>query len=174
MPQSVCIGLGSNLGDKQRNLGEALGRIAGFARVRAVSSLYRTAPVGFLQQDWFLNAAAVLDTGMAPASFLESLLAVERAMGRVRGIRNGPRLIDLDLLLWGGDTVNLPGLEIPHPRLAERHFVLLPLAEIAGDWVHPLHHLAISQLAEDLGPADGVERLSSRDWPPEELGVSLS
>lgn len=170
MTATACIGLGSNLGDKQQNLAEALRQIGKFATVSAVSSLYRTEPVGFLEQDWFLNAAAILRTGLDPAACLDALLAVELRMGRVRGVRNGPRLIDLDLLLWGDCTADLPGLQVPHPRLAERHFVLLPLAEIAADWIHPQRQMTVCALAEALGVASGVERIEAPDWPPPHFG----
>ncbi|MCW5965646.1 MAG: 2-amino-4-hydroxy-6-hydroxymethyldihydropteridine diphosphokinase [Bryobacterales bacterium] len=173
MNEPVCVGLGSNLGDKQQNLAEALRQIGDFATVTAVSSLYRTEPVGFLEQDWFLNAAAVLRTSLEPAACLGALLAVELRMGRVRGARNGPRLIDLDLLLWGDRTLEMPGLQVPHPRLADRHFALLPLAEIAGACIHPQRQLTVLALAEALGVADGVERLHAPDWPPPELRQQL-
>ncbi len=161
----VCLGLGSNLGDKQRNLARALDLMGAFVEVRAVSSLYRTAPVGYLQQDWFLNAAAIVETRLTPDACLEALLDVERVMGRVRGIRNGPRLIDLDILLWDGLRLDSAGLRIPHPRLVERHFVLMPLAEIAGGWTHPETGQLIAQHLEALGPAKGVERLDLANWP---------
>lgn len=166
MQERVCIGLGSNLGNKQANLREALQRMGSFAELRLVSSLYRTEPVGFLNQDWFLNAAAIVHTALSPSDLLQALLRVEMQMGRVRTIRNGPRLIDLDLLLWERRVLAEDGLTIPHPRLAERHFVLMPLREVAGDLVHPLLGATVDSLCAALGPARGVERFAAADWPP--------
>lgn len=168
MTSTLCLGLGSNLGDKQENLAEALRRVGALARVCKVSSLYRTEPVGFLDQDWFLNAAAVLETELEPMAMLSALLEVERQMGRVRTVRNGPRRIDLDILLWGSRVLATPTLEIPHPRLAERHFVLQPLAEIAGEWVHPRAGRTIAALARQLGDPVGVERFAADGWPATE------
>lgn len=162
----VWLGLGSNLGDKQANLAAALERLETFAEITAVSSLYRTEPVGYLDQDWFLNAAAGLRTVLAPRPFLEALLEVERAMGRVRSIRDGPRLIDLDLLLWENLILDEPGLTVPHPRLAGRHFVLEPLREIAPDLRHPVLGRTIEDLAASLGPAEGVAIWRAEGWPP--------
>ena len=128
------IGLGSNLGDREATLREALDRLGageGIAVV-AVSSFRETDPVGVLDQPRFLNAAAALETSLAPRELLERLLAVERALGRDRAQeeRWGPRTLDLDLLLYGDEEVDEPGLTVPHPRLAERAFVLEPLLEL--------------------------------------------
>jgi len=164
--EAVYIGLGSNLGDKERNLRESLRRMRPFARVRVVSSLYRTEPVGFIEQDWFLNAAACIQTALEPAALLDALLAVEQTMGRVRGVRNGPRLIDLDLLFWGNQILDLPGLCVPHPRISERQFVLLPLAEIAEELVHPKLQMSVAAMSRALGAPLGVARWYSDQWPP--------
>lgn len=129
----VYIGLGSNLGDREAMIRRALELLAadGAIEVEAVSSLRETDPVGYADQPRFLNGAATLRTELAPRAVLERLQHVERALGRDRtGPRFGPRTIDLDLLLYDGEQINEAGLEIPHPRLAERLFVLEPLAEL--------------------------------------------
>ena len=134
------VGLGANVGNRRENLDRAvelLGAEPG-VRVFAVSSVRETDPVGYEDQPRFLNAVCAVDTELGPRDLLERLLAIERALGRVRtGPRFGPRTIDLDLLLYGNETVDEPGLTVPHPRLAERLFVLEPLLELAPDLVLP-------------------------------------
>jgi 2-amino-4-hydroxy-6-hydroxymethyldihydropteridine diphosphokinase len=129
------VGLGSNLGDRERTVREALRALAGDpgVEVAAVSSLVETEPVGLLDQPRFLNGVAVLETELRPRALLELLLALERRFGRRReGVPpGGPRTLDLDLLLYGDAEIEEPGLRIPHPRLQERVFVLAPLAEVA-------------------------------------------
>jgi 2-amino-4-hydroxy-6-hydroxymethyldihydropteridine diphosphokinase len=136
------VGLGSNLGDRAANLRDALEALAaepGVA-VTAVSSFRDTEPVGLKEQPRFLNAAAALETELAPRALLERLLAVERGLGRTReGPRFGPRAIDLDLLVYGEQRIDEPGLEVPHPRLHERRFVLEPLVELDPALVVPGH-----------------------------------
>jgi 2-amino-4-hydroxy-6-hydroxymethyldihydropteridine diphosphokinase len=130
------VGLGSNLGDREAALRGALDRLA--EDVVAVSSFRETDPVGYLDQPPFLNAAAALETGLRPRALLERLLQVERELGRTRdGPRFGPRTIDLDLLLYEDRVIDEPGLLVPHPRMAERRFVLEPLAELDPDLVVP-------------------------------------
>ena len=129
----VYIGLGSNLGDREATIRRALELLAAdpAIEVEAVSSLRETDPVGYVDQPRFLNGAAALRTELAPRAFLERLQRVERALGRDRtGPRFGPRTIDLDLLLYDNQQIKEAGLEIPHPRLPERRFVLEPLAEL--------------------------------------------
>jgi 2-amino-4-hydroxy-6-hydroxymethyldihydropteridine diphosphokinase len=129
----VYIGLGSNLGEREATIRRALELLeaGGDIEVEAVSSLRETDPVGYEDQPRFLNGAAALRTALAPRALLERLQALERELGRDRsGPRFGPRTIDLDLLLYGDERIDEPGLQIPHPRLAERRFVLEPLAEL--------------------------------------------
>jgi 2-amino-4-hydroxy-6-hydroxymethyldihydropteridine diphosphokinase len=134
------VGLGGNLGDRRANLDRAvklLRREPGL-RVAGVSSFRETDPVGYVDQPRFLNGAVALETGLGARELLDRLLAIERALGRERtGPRFGPRAIDLDLLLYGAETIDEPGLTVPHPRLAERRFVLEPLAELDPDLALP-------------------------------------
>jgi 2-amino-4-hydroxy-6-hydroxymethyldihydropteridine diphosphokinase len=137
---TAWIGLGSNLGDREGYLRRALAALDSESaiEVTAISTFVETEPVGFLDQPYFLNAAARGETELGPRELLERLLAVELRLGRTRdGPRFGPRTIDLDLLLFGDEVVNEPGLRVPHPRLHERRFVLEPLAELDPGLVVP-------------------------------------
>ena len=153
------IGLGTNLGDRAGTMRAALTAITEFAEVVAVSSFYETEPVGYADQPVFLNAAAHLRTTLSPRDQLSGLLHIERRFGRERTIRNGPRIIDLDILFYGAESVHEPGLEIPHPRLHERRFVLAPLAELAPDLVHPTLGHTMSELLAALPPGEWVRRI---------------
>ena len=135
----VFLGLGSNLGDRETAIAGAVERLAarGF-RATLRSSLWLTEPVGGPPQGLFLNAVVGGETKLGPEALLEACLATEREMGRVRAERNGPRTIDVDILFYGSDRRDGPRLAIPHPRLAERRFVLAPLAEVAPGLVHPV------------------------------------
>lgn len=133
MGSQVFIGLGSNMGDKAGYLNQALeqlGRLAGVS-LKRVSSFYHTEPWGYQDQDWFLNAVAEIATDLPPRALLQRLQEIENSLGRVRTIHWGPRTIDLDILLYDQAVIKDADLVIPHPRLAERQFVLEPLAEIA-------------------------------------------
>ncbi len=139
MPRAY-VGLGSNLGDREHMIWGAIHMLAFNPEVdiAAVSSIRETEPIGLLEQPPFLNAAAAVDTELDPRALLDLLLAVERELGRTRdGPRFGPRTIDLDLLLYGDEIVDEPGLAVPHPRLHERRFALEPLAELDPDLVVP-------------------------------------
>jgi 2-amino-4-hydroxy-6-hydroxymethyldihydropteridine diphosphokinase len=138
VPHAV-IGLGANLGDPVAQLRAAIAALGALPRTRvlAVSSFYRTAPVGFLDQPDFVNAAVAVDTGLAPRALLDALASIERAAGRERTFKDAPRLIDLDILLYDERVVDEPALAIPHPRLHERAFALAPLVEVAPDAVVP-------------------------------------
>ena len=168
----VYLGLGANLGDKVKNLREALRLLAATrgseVTLLAVSSLYRTDPVDYLDQDWFLNAAAKIETQLSPRGLLNRLLAIERKLGRVRTVRNGPRIIDLDILLWDKLIVNEDDLVIPHPRMHERLFVLDPLAELAADVRHPALGKTVAECRAELalksGDETGVERIDGPWW----------
>jgi len=152
------IGIGSNLGEKMENCRravEAIGSDAGNRLVRC-SRFYRTEPVGKKDQEWFINGVAAVETTMGPRELLEFLLSVEKEMGRTRKERWGPRIIDLDILFYGDRVRNEEGLQIPHPRLHERRFVLVPLKDIAPDLVHPVFHRTVSQLLGELTAAEEV------------------
>ena len=129
------VGLGANLGDPSATLRAAFGALANLPESRVVhcSSLYRTAPVGNTEQPDFINAVAALETTLAPESLLDALLDIEARFGRIRNEKNGPRTLDLDLLLYNSQQLDLPRLTLPHPRLHLRAFVLYPLAELAPD-----------------------------------------
>jgi 2-amino-4-hydroxy-6-hydroxymethyldihydropteridine diphosphokinase len=136
---SAFVGLGANLGDREVTLRRALELLATRPGVQvvAVSTLRETDPVGHVDQPRFLNGAAALDTTLSPRELLDALLDIERELGRERAERWGPRTIDLDLLLYGDEQVDEPGLTVPHPRLHERRFALEPLAELAPDLTVP-------------------------------------
>ena len=158
-PVTAVVALGSNLDDPEAQVRRAFGEIAALPRTRvtARSALYRTAPVGFADQPPFVNACAKLETRLAARALLDGLLAIEARHGRARGIRNGPRTLDLDIVLYGGVTVDEPGLAIPHPRAHERAFVLAPLLDVWPDAVIPAKGPARDCLAK-VG-LEGVERL---------------
>lgn len=132
---AAYIALGANLGDPASTLHAAFGALANLpdSRVIRCSSLYRTAPVGIVDQPEFVNAVALLETTLMPQALLEELLDIERRFGRLRAEKNGPRTLDLDLLLYDDQFLDLPELTLPHPRLHLRAFVLQPLAELAPD-----------------------------------------
>ena len=138
-PVKAVVALGSNMGDPESQVRRGFADLASLPDtwVTARSSLHRTAPVGYADQPDFINACALIETRLAPRALLDGLLAIERAHGRVREIPNGPRTLDLDIILYGGTTVDEPGLKIPHPRAHERAFVLEPLLEVWPDAVIP-------------------------------------
>ena len=150
------IGAGANLDEPVRQIRQAqdaLQKSPGVTLLSA-SSLYRTQPVGPVEQPPFVNAVFSLEPEIGPHDLLSLLLDIEQKMGRVRGERWGPRVIDLDLLFYGEEIIEEQGLEVPHPRLHERRFVLAPLAEIAPDVVHPVIKKSVSELLAGLPPGD--------------------
>lgn len=162
----VHLGLGSNLGNRAANLRMALAFIEPLVRIEAVSSLYRTAPVGPIAQPDFFNAVCRGRTGLAPGALLRYLKSVEFEIGRRSALRWGPRVIDIDILLHGDQAVELPGLVVPHPGLPERAFVLAPLAEISPDVIHPLLQRPVAELAAALSEEAraGVRAVEGRGW----------
>lgn len=158
------VGLGANLGDRAATLREAVHRLENLGDVVAVSSLYETAPVGFLDQPAFLNAAAMVETTLAPDALISELLSIERHLGRTRTFRNAPRTLDLDLLLVDDLVLDSPGLTLPHPRFPERAFVLAPLAEIAPAVVHPHLGQSIAALFAALPNRSGIAVWRGPGW----------
>ncbi len=151
----AAIALGSNLDsegglDRRGNLLEAVEQVRRLGEVVAVSGFYDTAPVGYVEQPRFLNGALLLKTELEPVALLRELLAIERSMGRVRGVSKGPRVIDLDLLLSGQVVMETAELTLPHPEMGERRFVLEPLAEIAPRMVHPVSRLTVGEMLEKV------------------------
>ena len=160
MHELVYLSLCSNIGDRAANLNAAIDRLRVLGEVVAVSSFYETEPVEFIAQAWFLNCAVALDTEKTPRQLLAGILDIEQQLGRRRGQRKGPRIIDLDILLFGNSIVDDPGLTIPHPAMHERRFVLEPLAEIAPDALHPVLQQTIRELRDALPPGPEVRKTS--------------
>ena len=152
MRTTAYLGLGANLGDRAASLAEAARRIASDrVLVRRSSSAWETAPRGILDQPWFLNQVLEIDTDLSAVELFRHIQGIELEMGRVRGERNGPRLIDIDILLFGDQQVSAPDLEIPHPRMAERRFVLEPLAELAPGLRHPVTGKTTREMLVEVG-----------------------
>ena len=172
---TAYIALGANLpspaGPPVTTLASSVRRLAALGNVKEQSSLYRTEPVGFTDQPRFLNAVVALETNLDARQLLNKMLAIEKEFGRDRsaGIANGPRTLDLDILLWNGLESNEPGLELPHPRLAERAFVLVPLAEIAPHLMIPGIRKSVLELMQRLqttrkGDVDAVVPIEKEVW----------
>lgn len=151
----VYLGLGTNLGDREANLRRALDSIREFARLDALSSVYLSEPVGYTDQPDFWNMVVRIETDLDPDALLGALEEIEREVGREPSFRNAPRLLDIDILLYGGEVIDRPGLRVPHPRLLERAFVLLPLVELDEDLTLPGRGIVLS---EHLSRATGLER----------------
>jgi 2-amino-4-hydroxy-6-hydroxymethyldihydropteridine diphosphokinase len=159
MLKLAYLSLGSNVGNGEQNLREAIDRLESAGRVVSVSSFYETEPVEFTEQAWFVNCAVTLETAKMPAQLVTSLLDIELAMGRQRTRKKGPRTIDIDLLLLGDTIVDSPALTIPHPAMHERRFVLEPLAEIAPEVRHPILNRTVRELRDALPAGQAVRKL---------------
>jgi 2-amino-4-hydroxy-6-hydroxymethyldihydropteridine diphosphokinase len=153
---TAYVALGGNEGDRLGYLERAVGEMAEHLTVTAVSPLYETEPVGYADQEWFLNAVVAVETALSPQKLLAVLQAVERALGKATPFPNGPRTIDLDILLYGDEVVDQVDLMVPHPRLHERAFVMRPLADVAGDVIVPRQGKTVRQLLSDHGSTADV------------------
>jgi 2-amino-4-hydroxy-6-hydroxymethyldihydropteridine diphosphokinase len=151
------ISLGSNIGDREDNLKKALALLDEHPQIRvaAVSSFYETAPVGYTDQPDFINAAAELETALGPRELLKICMETEKKLGRVRTIRWGPRVIDIDILWYNGLTVDEEDLQIPHPRMLEREFVIRPLADIAPD-MQLANGKTVSEVLQEIGHSKNI------------------
>ena len=156
--KTTYLGLGSNIGDREANLREAVEGLAPDVRVLRVSPIYETEPLEYTNQRWFLNLVVEAGTELFPLQLLSRVGRIERDLGRVRAVPKGPRTIDIDILLFGNAVVRGARLEVPHPRMAERRFVLAPLADLAPDLRHPATGRTMREML-DAAPRQTVRRL---------------
>ena len=158
--KTVYLSLGSNVGEREVNLRNAIAALRGAGvRVAKVSSFYETEPVDFLEQAWFLNCAVEGETDVSAEALLRALRGIETRMGSKKLVTKGPRLIDMDILLYGSETIDTPELQVPHPRMHLRRFVLVPLAEIAPELRHPAWSKTVSEMAAVTADQSEVHRL---------------
>ena len=162
MPNLAYLSLGSNVGDREKYLREAIHKLKTLGRVRSVSSFYETEPMEFAEQPWFVNCAVALETSQSTSQLMSGVLEIEREMGRQRVQKKGPRIIDIDILLFDDEIVNTPDLTIPHPGMRGRRFVLEPLAEIAGQARHPVLKKTVGELLHDLPAGQTVRKAKTR------------
>jgi 2-amino-4-hydroxy-6-hydroxymethyldihydropteridine diphosphokinase len=158
----IYLALGSNVGHREDNLREAVRQLreAGVL-VKRLSSIYETEPVDYLDQDWFLNSVLEAETVLPPGELLGRMREIEAAMGSKKPFAKGPRLIDLDLLLYGDETIDVPDLQVPHPRMLERRFVLVPLAEIAPSHRHPSWKGTVGELLQKTADRSEIRKFLS-------------
>ncbi len=160
MRHIVYIGIGSNIGDKVGMCERAISEILKLDRHKllAKSSFYKTQPIGYKDQDWFINGVIKIETSLSPLELVRGLKAVELKLGRKETFRWGPRLIDLDLLFFDHEEIKTEELCVPHPHLHKRKFVLIPMAEIDRDFIHPVFKMTIQELLDNLQEDQGVEK----------------
>ncbi|MCH7605155.1 2-amino-4-hydroxy-6-hydroxymethyldihydropteridine diphosphokinase [Patescibacteria group bacterium] len=157
------LALGSNIGDREKYLKRAVEEITEENEILAHSSLYETEPVGYENQGWFLNAVIKIQTSLSAEQLLQSLLAIEKRLERTRTVENGPRTIDIDVLFYDSEIIQEDGLEIPHPRLQDRSFVLIPLVEVAPRLMHPRLQKTVGSILRELQDQKGVH-LYKKHW----------
>jgi len=162
----VYLGLGSNMGKRHKNLSRALDLLSPQVQIERISSIYETEPVGYLDQPRFLNAVLRGSTLLSPQMLLSKAKEIEKSLGRVPSFQNAPRPIDIDILLYGRQVIRLPELTIPQPRLEERAFILVPLAEIAPGFVHPISGQIVRKILEKVKGREGI-----RKWKQEAKDV---
>jgi 2-amino-4-hydroxy-6-hydroxymethyldihydropteridine diphosphokinase len=162
MATLAYLSLGSNLGNREGKLQEAARQLQALGRVAAVSSFYETEPVEFTEQPWFLNCAVALETALKPQELMTAILGIEKAMGRQRVQKKGPRVIDIDILLFRDVALDSAEVTIPHPAMDERRFVLEPLAEIAPEARHPVLNKTIRELRDALPSGAEVRKLKNQ------------
>jgi 2-amino-4-hydroxy-6-hydroxymethyldihydropteridine diphosphokinase len=162
MAELAYLSLGSNIGKREEHLRDAIKRLGEAGRVVAVSSLYETEPVELTGQQWFLNCAVALETELTSTQLMAAILRIEQEMGRRRTVPKGPRAIDIDILLIGDVVVNSAELTIPHSAMAQRRFVLEPLAEIADELRHPILKKTVRELLEELPAGQTVKKFAAR------------
>lgn len=168
----VFIGLGSNLGDRLASCREAVRRLGltPGIRIKKISSLYETDPVDYLDQDRFYNAVVAVETFLSPDALLQECQEIERQLGKTILIPKGPRTIDLDLLFYHDQILNAPGLQIPHPAIPDRAFVLTPLVELVPDFIHPALHVSVADLLRRVETScrdistTGIKKIAPPGW----------
>jgi 2-amino-4-hydroxy-6-hydroxymethyldihydropteridine diphosphokinase len=156
MKKTVYLSLGSNLGDREAQIREAIARLQKLGEATSVSAFYETEPVEVdREQPWFLNCALAIETDLPPLQFLNKMLGIEQSMGRTRNEPKGPRIIDIDIVFFGDDVLDTSELTVPHPAMRQRRFVLEPLAEIAPDMMHPVLKRRVRELLLSLPANSG-------------------
>jgi len=156
MSELAYLSLGSNIGDREEHLNHAITELSSLGKVKSISSFYETDPVEFVQQPTFLNCVVALQTDLSPMELMNQVLNIERRLGRQRTQKKGPRTLDIDILLYGDRVIESADLTIPHPAMAQRRFVLLPLAEIAAAVNHPVLHKTARELLDQLPAGQNV------------------